>query len=40
MSFGVYADVSLELARKRRRGARTSFAEGGDPSEKKKAALR
>jgi integrase len=37
ISFGVYPDVSLALARKRREEARTLLAEGGDPSEKKKA---
>jgi hypothetical protein len=37
ISFGVYPDVSLGPARKRREEARTLLAEGGDPSEKKKA---
>ncbi len=37
MSFGVYPDVSLALARKRRDEARTLIAEGGDPCEKRKA---
>jgi hypothetical protein len=36
ISFGVYPDVSLALARKRREEARTLLAEGGDPSEKRK----
>ena len=37
ISFGVYPDVSLALARKRREEARSLLAEGGDPAEKKKA---
>ncbi len=37
LSFGVYPDVSLALARKRRDEARTQLAEGIDPSHKRKA---
>lgn len=37
LSFGVYSDVSLALARKRRDEARTMIAEGIDPSQQRKA---
>ena len=37
LSLGVYPDVSLALARKRRDEARTQLAEGIDPSHKRKA---
>ena len=37
MSFGIYPDVSLAMARKRRDEARTQLADGIDPSHKRKA---
>jgi integrase len=38
LSFGVYPEVSLKLARERRDEARTQIANGIDPSQKRKAA--